>query len=127
MMPLLKAALAAAVAASLMTPAPASAKPVDAKRDLRIVVRPKPPSKYGPNGFLPGYRQPPPLAEWRDRSPRHGGGDFSRDRRYWSGGEWRYGWGGAGFYRGRFNGGGVRPVLEQKPPWAQWECGDVGR
>src|SRR4051794_11981075 len=104
----LKAALAAAVAASLMLPAAGSAKPADAKRDLRIVVRPKPPSKYGPNGFLPGYRQPPPLAEWRDRSPRHGGGDFSRDRRYWARGAWGYGWGGARVYRRRSQGGGLR-------------------
>jgi hypothetical protein len=119
----LNAIIAAAVAASLMVPAMASAKPADAKRDLRIVVRPKPPPKYGPNGFLPGYRQPPPLAEWRDRSPRQGGGDFSRDRRYWSGGEWRYGWGGPGFYRGRYNGGGFGPCWTQTPIGPMWNCG----
>jgi len=84
---------------------------------------PEAPSKYGPNGFLPGYRQPLPLAEWRDRSPRHGGGDFSRDRRYWSGGEWRYGWGGAGFYRGRYNGGGFGPCWAQTPIGPMWNCG----
>jgi hypothetical protein len=122
----LKAALAAATAASLMMPALAAAKPANSKRDLKIVVHPKHParSKYGPYGFLPGYRQPPPLAEWRDRAPRYGGGDFSDPRRlYWSGGEWRYGWGGPGFYRGRWNGGGFGPCWTQTPIGPMWNCG----
>ena len=123
MRPLLKVALAAAVAGSMLIPAIASAKPADGKRDLRIVVRPKASPKYGPNGFLPGYRQPPPLSEWRERSPRHGGGDFQRDRRYWSGGEWRYGWGGPRFYRGRWNGGGFGPCWTNTPIGPMWNCG----
>src|ERR1041384_8212684 len=113
---LFKAAFVPAIAASLLMPGAASAKSTDAKRDVKIVVRPKHSSKYGPYGFLPGYRQPPPLSEWRDRSPRHGGGDFSdQPFRYWSGGEWRYGWGGPGFYRGRWNGGGIGPCWTQTP------------
>jgi hypothetical protein len=123
MLPLLNAALTAAVAASLLMPDTALAKPADGKRDLKIVVRPKAQSKYGPYGFLPGYRQPPYIAEWRDRSPRHGGGDFSVDPRYWSGGEWRYGYGGPGFYRGRWNGGGFGPCWTQTPIGPMWNCG----
>jgi hypothetical protein len=123
MMPLPRAALAAAVAASLLMPATAEAKPAHGKRDLKIVVRPNS-HKYGPYGFLPGYRQPPPLSEWRDRAPRYGGGDFSDEPlRYWSGGEWRYGWGGPGFYRGRWNGGGFGPCWTQTPIGPMWNCG----
>ena len=121
---LLNAALLAALAASLLLPHSAAAKSsADGKRDLKIVIRPKAPSKYGPYGFLPGYRQPPPLAEWRDRSPRHGGGDFSRDRRYISGWEVRYGWGYPQFYRGRWNGGGFGPCWSSTPIGPMWNCG----
>ena len=119
----LNTALVAALAASLLTPHAATAKSADNKRDLRIVIRPKAPSKYGPYGFLPGYRQPPPLAEWRDRSPRHGGGDFSRDRPYISGYEWRYGWGYPQFYRGRWNAGGFGPCWTSTPIGPMWNCG----
>ena len=78
MIPFLNASpIATTVAASLLMPQLAAAASADGKRELKIVVCPKPPPKYGPYGFLPGYRQPLPLAEWRDRSPRHGGGDFS--------------------------------------------------
>jgi hypothetical protein len=124
MMAFLKAALATALAASLLAPVAAAAtKPAHPKRDLKIVVRPKHP-KYGPYGFLPGYRQPLPLSEWRDRAPRYGGGDFTDEPfRYWSGGEWRYGWGGPGFYRGRWNGGGIGPCWTQTPIGPMWNCG----
>lgn len=123
MIRVLKSTLIAAVAVSLLMPATALAKSSDTRRDLKIVVRPKPPPKYGPYGFLPGYRQPPPLAEWRDRSPRHGGGDFSRDRRYISGDEWRYGWGYPQFYRGRWNAGGFGPCWSNTPIGPMWNCG----
>src|SRR6476646_1270764 len=105
-MSLFKALIGTAAAASLFFPAIALAKQADAKRTPRMVIHFKHPKGRSPYGFRPGYRQPPPLSEWRDRSPRHGGGDFSRARGYWSGWEWRYGWGGPGFYRGRWNGGG---------------------
>jgi hypothetical protein len=103
--------------------APAVAKPRDDKR-TRIIVFPNPPKQSSRYGFLPGYRQPPYIAEWRDRSPRHGGGDFSDNRRrYISGYEWRYGWGGPGFYRGRWNGGGFGPCWTQTPIGPTWNCG----
>jgi hypothetical protein len=112
-----KCMFVAALALALTASATAIAKPADGKRQ-RIVVRPK-----SPYGFLPGYRQPPPLAEWRDRSPRHGGGDFQRNRRYWSGGEWRYGWGYPQYYRGRWNGGSFGPCWTQTPIGPLWNCG----
>lgn len=125
-MPFVKLSLAAALAALLLVPAAAAAKPSDGKRTTRIVVHWKtsPKQGYGPNGFLPGYRQPPALSEWRDRSPRHGGGDFSDNhRRYISGYEWRYGWGYPQFYRGRYNGGGFGPCWTNTPIGPMWNCG----
>jgi len=44
-------------------------------------------------------------------------------RSYWSGGEWRYGWGGPRFYRGRWNGGGFGPCWTQTPIGPMWNCG----
>jgi hypothetical protein len=123
MMSHLNAAFAAALATSLLLPHAAAAKSANGKHDLKIVVRPKSQPRNGPYGFLPGYRQPPPLAEWRDRAPRYGGGDFSRDRRYISGGEWRYGWGYPQFYRGRYNGGGFGPCWSSTPIGPMWNCG----
>jgi hypothetical protein len=121
----LEGLLITAIAAALLLPAAAIAKPSDGKREPRIVVRGTTP-KYrgGPNGFLPGYRQPPPLSEWRDRAPRYGGGDFTDPRRrYISGWAWRYGWGGPGFYRGRYNGGGFGPCWTNTPIGPMWNCG----
>jgi hypothetical protein len=117
-MKILTALLATAIAMSLLVPATVVAKPADGKGRLKLVVRPK-----SGNGFLPGYRQPLGLSEWRDRSPRYGGGDFSRDWRYWSGGTWRYGWGGPGFYRGRYNGGSFGPCYTRTPIGPIWNCG----
>jgi hypothetical protein len=121
----LKELLVAAVAALLLLPAPAVAKQVDGKRQLRIVVYSRYPAKQrsGPYGFLPGYRQPPPLTEWRDRSPLHGGPRPRYEPRYWSGGEWRYGWGYPGTYRGRWNGGSFGPCWTQTPIGPMWNCG----
>src|SRR3954447_17769030 len=106
-MPFLKELLVSAIAASLLLPATAVAKPADGKRHVKIVVHAKysPKQRWHGYGFLPGYRQPPDLADWRDRSARYGGPYQRFEPRYWSGGEWRYGWGGPGFYRGRWNGG----------------------
>jgi hypothetical protein len=122
-MPFLKTLVATAVAASLLWPAVALAKSGDGKQ-LRIVVHPKQSkARTGRYGFLPGYRQPPYIAEWRDRSPRHGGGDFSRDPRYWSGGTFRYGWGYPRYYRSRWNGGSFGPCWTQTPIGPIWNCG----
>ena len=116
--------LSVGVAAPLLLPATAMATP-SGKHVPRIVVYPDYPTqpRKGPYGFLPGYRAPLPLGEWRDRAPRYGGGDFSRSPRFWSGGEWRYGWGGPGFYRGRYNGGGFGPCWSNTPIGPMWNCG----
>jgi hypothetical protein len=119
MLRIVKVALVTLVGAALLAPAMALAKPGDGKRSPRIVVFAKPTPKYrgGPYGFLPGYRQPPALGEWRDRSPRHGGGDFSRDRRYISGWEWRYGWGYPRFYRGQWTDVRVARCARRQDAW----------
>ena len=123
-MSFLKILMSVGVAASLLLPATATAKP-SGKQVPRVVVYPKHPTqpRKGPYGFLPGYRAPLPLGEWRDRAPRYGGGDFSRNRRFWSSGDWRYGWGGPGFYRGRWNGGSFGPCWTQTPIGPIWNCG----
>jgi hypothetical protein len=121
---LLKALLVTALAASLL-PAPAMAKPVGVKRHLKIVVHPKYPPRHRWHGygFLPGYRQPPNLTEWRDRSVRYRGRYEPFEWRYWSGGELRYGWGGPGFFRGRWNGGSFGPCWTSTPIGMMWNCG----
>jgi hypothetical protein len=121
-MPFLKELLVAAIAASLLLPATATAKPADGKRQPRITVHPKAARWHG-YGFLPGYRQPPYLGEWRDRDARHGGRYEPYEWRFWSGGELRYGWGGPGFYRGRWNGGSIGPCWTSTPIGQIWNCG----
>ena len=57
-------------------------------------------------GFLPGYRTPERI-QWdqaRNRAPV-----------YW--------YGGPGFYRGRWNGGGFGPCWTQTPIGNVWNCG----
>ena len=57
-------------------------------------------------GFLPGYRTPERIE-----------GEEARNRRrvYW--------YGGPGFYRGRWNGGGFGPCWTQTPIGNVWNCG----
>jgi hypothetical protein len=120
-----KDVLVTAVAASLLWPAAVAAKPTSGKRDLKIVVHAKYPPKHRGHryGFLPGYRQPPNLSDWRDRSARYHGPYEPYERRYWSYGQPRYGWGGAGFYRGRWNGGSFGPCWTSTPIGMMWNCG----
>jgi hypothetical protein len=125
MMQFIKDVLVTAIAASLLLPATAVAKQAGGKQNLRIVVHPKYPFKHRTNryGFLPGYRQPPYLAEWRDRSVRYGGPYQPYELRYWYDGEPRYGWGGPGFYHGRWNGGSFGPCWTSTPIGMIWNCG----
>ena len=53
MIPLLSAILTAAIAASLLLPQAATAASANNKRDLKIVIRPKAPSEYGPTDSSP--------------------------------------------------------------------------
>jgi hypothetical protein len=57
-------------------------------------------------GFLPGYRE---LCEARLRADRWG------PPRVW--------WGGPGFYRGQWNGGGFGPCWTSTPIGPAWNCG----
>jgi len=119
----LKAVLVSAIAVSLLMPGAASAQSTP-KRIPKIIVYPNyPHPAYGKYGFLPGYRQPPALSDWRDRSVLYGGPRPKFEPRYWSSGEWRYGWGGPGFYRGQYNGGTIGPCYTQTPIGPIWNCG----
>jgi hypothetical protein len=57
-------------------------------------------------GFLPGYRSPERI-EWERAQ--------NRGPVYW--------YGGPGFYRGRWNGGGFGPCWTQTPIGPMWNCG----
>jgi len=57
-------------------------------------------------GFLPGYRTPERI-EWDEA--------HNRRRVYW--------YGGPGFYRGRWDGGGFGPCWTQTPIGNVWNCG----
>ena len=94
----LNVALVVAVAASLLPPTIASAASAHGKR--------QPSRAWHGYGFLPGYR-PPELVEW----------DRVRTRRptFW--------YGGPGFYRGRWNGGGFGPCWTPTPIGPHWNCG----
>jgi hypothetical protein len=122
---LLTGLLVTAIAASLLLPATAIAKPAGATRHPKIVVHAKYPPKprWHRNGFLPGYRQPPYIAEWRDRSARHRRPYEPFERRYWNDGQLQYGWGWPGFYRGQWNGGSFGPCWTWTPIGMIWNCG----
>ena len=121
MMPFLKAFLIAAIATSLLLPAAASAKQAGRKHHLKVTVHPK--YRWHGYGFLPGYRQPPDLTEWRDRRAGYRDPYEPYELRYWHYGEVRYGWGRPGFYRGRWNGGGFGPCWTSTPIGMMWNCG----
>ena len=123
-MPFLKELLAAAIATSLLLPGAAVAKQAGEKHP-KITVRPKYTVKHRWRGygFLPGYRQPPNLTDWRDRSARHGGRYEAPELRYWHYGELQYGWGRPGYFRGRWNGGSFGPCWTSTPIGMMWNCG----
>jgi hypothetical protein len=123
-MRLRKIMLLSAIAALLLPPTTALARRDSGKGIPRIIVYPNYYSKkYGKYGFLPGYRQPPNITEWRDRSTRYGARFPRSELRFWEDGAWRYGWGGPGFYRGHWNGGSIGPCYTQTPIGPIWNCG----
>jgi hypothetical protein len=79
-------------------------------------------------GFLPGYRQPPALTDWRAQN-RISAWRALHEPRYlaiypYSGNaQLRYGWGEPGIYRGRWNGGSFGPCWTQTPIGMIWNCG----
>ncbi len=93
-----RAALALAVAASILLPTIAAAADSHGKK--------RPVRGWHGYGFLPGYTPPDQAgpASLRSRGPD-----------YW------YGW--PGFYRGRWNGGGFGPCWTHTPIGPMWNCG----
>jgi hypothetical protein len=83
-----------AVVVCLSLPAIASAAPAHGKRHAG--------RHWHGYGFLPGYR--PPVQR-----------EQARDQGYW--------FGGPGFYRGRWNGGGFGPCWKSTPIGLSWICG----
>jgi hypothetical protein len=91
-------AAALAIAASTLLPPAASAGSVHGKWSSVHASK-----GYG---FLPGY-EPPQVVEWRRRFE-------GRRPAYW--------YGGPGFYRGQWNGGGFGPCWTQTPIGNHWNC-----
>ena len=117
----LPAAAAAAVASLLLPDASfAATSHLQKVQRSRITVHAKPRHWRG-YGFLPGYR--PQLAESQG-TPVFGPPLSRREWRYydWYGRE-QYGWGGPGFYRGRFNGGSFGPCWTYTPIGMMPNCG----
>jgi hypothetical protein len=88
----------AAIAALLFAATASFAAPVSGKGHVA--------RRWHGYGFLPGYRSPARI-EWeraRNRGPV-----------YW--------YGGPGFYRGRWTGGGFGPCWTQTPIGNVWNCG----
>jgi len=133
MRPLATTLLAAAFATLLLWPVTTVAQQADGKATATSKKSPgkKKPAKYRWRGygFLPGYRQPPDLTDWRLRSSRHRTAYRSYEPRYWyyqpySGhAQLRYGWGYPGVYHGRWNGGSFGPCWTQTPIGMMWNCG----
>jgi hypothetical protein len=88
-----------AIAVLLLSVAAASAAPAPTKG--HHVAR-----RWHGYGFLPGYRTPERIES--DEA-------WNRPRVYW--------YGGPGFYRGRWNGGGFGPCWTQTPIGNVWNCG----
>ena len=118
-----KELLVAAIAASLLLPATAIARPAE-KRQLKITVHPKySKHRWRGYGFLPGYTDPGRTASPATRSARYGGRYEPYEPRYWYDGQLRYGWGEPGFYRGRWTGGSFGPCWTSTPIGLMWNCG----
>jgi hypothetical protein len=134
MTPLLKPLIVIAVGASWLLPPVAIAGPAGEPKATAQYKKPsKSPSKKSTRwtgyGFLPGYRQPPALTEWRDRSVKHRGMYRGHEQRFvrYSGyggyGQLQYGWGEPGIHRGRWNGGSFGPCYASTPIGMMWTCG----
>ena len=136
-MPFLKSLIVVTIATSWLLPATAVAGQSGVKRTPKVTVHPKKPHpkksskrRWTGYGFLPGYRQPPDLTDWRARSARHRG-TYTRygEQRYvrysypYGTGQLQYGWGAPGFYRGRWNGGSFGPCWTYTPICMMWNCG----
>lgn len=140
--PLPRILLAAILAASVTLPATAiaaqpdqtpaaigtKAKATKAKTKPRARTKITVKKRWTGYGFLPGYRQPPALTDWRAQN-RISAWRALHEPRYlaiypYSGNaQLRYGWGEPGIYRGRWNGGSFGPCWTQTPIGMIWNCG----
>jgi hypothetical protein len=126
MMPLLKQLIVVAAATSWLLPATVIAGQAGVKRHPKAAAQSKkaPKRRWTGYGFLPGYRQPPNLTDWRARSARYRVSRQPYELRYWSyDGQLQYGWGYPGVYRGRWNGGSFGPCWTSTPIGMMWTCG----
>jgi hypothetical protein len=87
-----------AIAALLLSATATIAAPVHGKRHVA--------RRWHGYGFLPGYRTPEQIEAAEARHAQ---------RVYW--------YGGPGFYRGQWNGGGFGPCWTQTPIGNVWNCG----
>jgi len=122
MIPTGKGVLIAAVAMALLFSATAGGAAAAKKSGARTKFTVHPKSSVHTKrhqrgyGFLPGYRPPPDLTDWRTpRTPDQ------PEIRY--DGQIRYGWGRPGFYRGRWNGGSFGPCWTSTPIGMMPTCG----
>ena len=119
-------AFACVAVLGLAVPASISAEPAPAPRAEPVKAKHGAPAKakWRVNrfakgyGFLPGYEPPPQRGLYDRRESWSGDGP-----RFWSRGRYYYGWGGPGYYRGQWNGGGFGPCWTQTPMGQVWNCG----
>jgi hypothetical protein len=115
---------AAQPASSALEAATAAARPAPAKQASNHATKraTKRAARRAPRGygFLPGY-EPPPDNNRPDF--RRNARPVEADGRYWSWGNWYYGWGSPGFVRGRWNGGSIGPCWKSTPIGFMWICG----
>ncbi|MFL9827416.1 hypothetical protein [Rhodoplanes sp. SY1] len=90
-----------------------------AKKRTKVTVR-----RSRGYGFLPGYEPPQDTSPYRSRDSWIAR-PYGPGRRYLTPGGWQwvYGWGGARFYQGRWNGGGFGPCWTDTPIGPVWNCG----
>jgi hypothetical protein len=117
-MGLARGLFAVAVASSLLLSGTAWTEAATGKHPSKITVHPK--SRYG---FLPGYRQPPALTDWRAQNRISAMRAETEWRFYGWDGEPRYGFGYPGYYRGRYNGGSFGPCWTSTPIGMMPTCG----
>ena len=116
-----KGLLIVAVATGLLLPATAFVEPGAGKEAPRTKIKVHPKRLWRGYGFLPGYR--PSLAE-NQGIPILGPQPPRREMRYLDYyGNVRYGWGGPGFYHGRYNGGSFGPCWTSTPIGMMPTCG----
>lgn len=123
---MLRLSLITAVAVAVLAASPAPAAPAKGKdrvetKRTAVTVRPR---SRG-YGFLPGYEPPDRPSPYASRYDSWIAKPYGPGRRYLTPGGWQwvYGWGGARFYQGRWNGGGFGPCWTDTPVGPVWNCG----